>query len=75
MIRTLLTSMGGRTWLSGIGFSVVAMSAATVLVFKASESFTGGQWVQALGICAGLLGANVIKRAVEENASRKNGGK
>jgi hypothetical protein len=75
MIRTLLTSMGGRTWLSGIGFSVVAMVAATGLVFKVPETFNGGNWVAALGICATLLGANVAKRSVEEYVTRKNGGK
>jgi hypothetical protein len=63
MIRTLLTSMGGRTWLSGIGFSAVAMVGRHRLWCSRCLGVVH-RWAtgwQALGICAGLLGANVSK--------------
>ena len=71
MIRSLLTSIGGRTWVSATAFAIVAMTAASLLVLKVPATFSGGNWVSALGVCAGLLGANTIKRAIEG----KTGGK
>lgn len=65
MFRDLLTSLGGRTWLSATAFSVLAMTFATLLLWKVPDTFSGTNWVAALGVCAGLLGANAIKRAIE----------
>jgi hypothetical protein len=74
MIRKLLTEMGGRTWVLAVGFSVIAMTAATSLIFRAE--FEPSHWLTALKICAMLCGAVVGKRATEEfsKAFGKNGG-
>jgi hypothetical protein len=66
-IRGFLSDLGGRTWLSSTGFAIVGMIAATLLHWHDATSFTGGNWVAALGVCAGVVGTNQIKRAVEGN--------
>lgn len=73
MIRELMTSLGGRSFLIVAGFSGVAMTAATGLLFRAE--FEPSHWIQALGICAGLVGALIGKRVAEELAGAfgKNG--
>ena len=74
MIRKLLTEMGGRTWLLAVGFSVVAMTTATALIFRAE--FDPSHWLSALKTCGILCGAVMGKRAIEESSKAfgKNGG-
>lgn len=64
MFRTLMTSLGGRSFLLVTGFAVIAMAAATGLLFRAE--FEPDHWLAALKIAAGLVGAHIAKRAVEE---------
>jgi hypothetical protein len=74
MIRKLLTEMGGRTWLLAVGFSMVAMTTATALIFRAE--FDSSDWLSALKTCGILCAVVMGKRAVEEasKAFGKNGG-
>ena len=73
MFRQLMTNLGGRTFLVVVGFSLVAMLAATGLVFR--EEFTPEHWISALKICATLAGGWIAKRGIEEigAAFGKNG--
>ncbi len=64
MMRELMTSLGGRSFLIVAGFSVIAMVAATGLLFRAE--FEPDHWLTALKVSAGLIGALIAKRAVEE---------
>lgn len=64
MFRKLMTELGGRSFLVVVGFALVAMIAATGLVFR--EEFTPEHWISTLKICATLAGGWIAKRGVEE---------
>jgi hypothetical protein len=73
MFRQLMTNLGGRSFLVVVGFCLVAMGAATGLVFR--EEFNPEHWISTLKICASIVAALLGKRAVEEigGAFGKNG--
>jgi hypothetical protein len=66
--RALLTDLGGRTFLTVNGFSIVALVSATLFLFTV-DSFTPEHWLDALETCALLVGGWIAKRGVEEIAA------
>jgi hypothetical protein len=65
--------MGGRSFVLVTGFTVFVMSLASGLLFRAE--FEPDHWLQALQVCAWIIGSLIGKRVAEEigSAFGKNG--
>jgi hypothetical protein len=67
----IVKSISDSTGVLSTLFSMTGMTAATLMWAWRPDHFTSGNWLTALGTCAGLIAAVIGKRAIE--GVRKNG--
>ena len=68
----VLGIVGSTGWLATV-FSITAMLAATGMWAWRPEQFATPSWIQALSICAGLVGGVVVKRTIDNSKLAKPG--
>jgi len=63
--------LGTGLWVTVFGG--MAMTVASGFFWMRPEHFTAGNWLAALGTCAGLYGGVIMKRTVDNTRLAKDG--
>jgi len=72
-MKDILRIISESTGIFATLFGIVGMSFASVFFWFKPEMFTAGNWLTALGTCAGLVGGVIVKRTFDNTKLAKDG--